>query len=118
MNLNLFNEQVYFCFRNVAFFIGAPLAVLLALTVWDEDVLKVEHVLTAIALFSGVITICQGFIPDEVCCFQCFKSCRMFNVHAFSSTDIIFSSYQVIFIYFLYIFIIISCSERPLPRNH
>lgn len=53
-------------FRNVAFFVGALLAVLLALTVWDEDVLKVEHVLTVITLFTVIITVCQGFIPDEV----------------------------------------------------
>ena len=30
--------------RNVAFISGSVLAVLLILTVWDEDVLNVEHV--------------------------------------------------------------------------
>ena len=30
--------------RNVAFICGSVLAVLLLLTVWDEDVLNVEHV--------------------------------------------------------------------------
>nr|CAB3224237.1 autophagy-related protein 9A [Phallusia mammillata] len=51
--------------KNVAFFVGSLLAVLLTLTVWDEDVLKVEHVLTAITLFTIVVTICKSFIPDE-----------------------------------------------------
>nr|XP_018666906.1 autophagy-related protein 9A [Ciona intestinalis] len=51
--------------KNVAFFVGSLLAVLLVLTVWDEDVLKVEHVLTALTIFSIIITICKSFIPDE-----------------------------------------------------
>lgn len=35
--------------RNIAFICGSVLAVLLLLTVWDEDVLNVEHV--SIGLF-------------------------------------------------------------------
>ncbi|XP_030065880.1 autophagy-related protein 9A isoform X2 [Microcaecilia unicolor] len=51
--------------KNVAFFAGSILAVLIALTVYDEDVLAVEHVLTMITLLGLGITICRSFIPDQ-----------------------------------------------------
>lgn len=37
-------------YRNVAFFAGSVLAVLVVLTVIDEDVLAVEHVLTTMTV--------------------------------------------------------------------
>lgn len=43
--------------KNVAFFSGSVLAVLIALTVYDEDVLTVQHILTAITVLGVVITI-------------------------------------------------------------
>nr|XP_033800764.1 autophagy-related protein 9A isoform X2 [Geotrypetes seraphini] len=51
--------------KNIAFFAGSILAVLIALTVYDEDVLAVEHVLTMVTLLGVGITICRSFIPDQ-----------------------------------------------------
>lgn len=45
--------------KNVAFFAGSLLAVLIALTIYDEDVLAVEHVLSSITLLGVCITICR-----------------------------------------------------------
>ncbi|NXA43481.1 ATG9A protein, partial [Eudromia elegans] len=42
--------------KNVGFFAGSLLAVLIALTVYDEDVLTVQHILTAITLLGLVVT--------------------------------------------------------------
>jgi autophagy-related protein 9 len=43
------------CCRNVAFVAGACLAVLLILSIYDEDVITVEHVLTAITVLGAVV---------------------------------------------------------------
>lgn len=43
--------------KNIAFFSGSVLAVLIALTVYDEDVLTVQHILTAITVLGIVITV-------------------------------------------------------------
>ncbi|MBN3273927.1 ATG9A protein, partial [Polyodon spathula] len=51
--------------KNVAFFAGSILAVLISLTIYDEDVLAVEHVLTTITLLGVCVTICRSFIPDK-----------------------------------------------------
>ncbi|TRY59078.1 hypothetical protein DNTS_008393 [Danionella cerebrum] len=51
--------------KNVAFFAGSILAVLIALTIYDEDVLAVEHVLTSITLLGVCVTVCRSFIPDQ-----------------------------------------------------
>ena len=51
--------------RNVYFMSGAVLAVLVALTMYDEDVLAVEHVLTIMTGLGVVIAVCRVFIPDE-----------------------------------------------------
>uniref|UniRef100_A0A674MMZ4 Autophagy-related protein 9 n=1 Tax=Takifugu rubripes TaxID=31033 RepID=A0A674MMZ4_TAKRU len=51
--------------KNLAFFAGSLLAVLIALTIYDEDVLAVEHVLTSITLLGVCITVCRSFIPDK-----------------------------------------------------
>lgn len=51
--------------KNVAFFAGSILAVLIALTIYDEDVLAVEHVLSSITLLGVCITVCRSFIPDK-----------------------------------------------------
>ncbi|XP_043550346.1 autophagy-related protein 9A [Chiloscyllium plagiosum] len=51
--------------KNVAFFAGSILAVLITLTVYDEDVLAVEHVLTTITLLGLCVTVCRCFIPDK-----------------------------------------------------
>lgn len=51
--------------RNVAFFAGSVLAVLLLLSVYDEDVITVEHVLSAITVLGVVVALCRAVIPDE-----------------------------------------------------
>uniref|UniRef100_A0AAY4B157 Autophagy-related protein 9 n=1 Tax=Denticeps clupeoides TaxID=299321 RepID=A0AAY4B157_9TELE len=51
--------------KNVAFFAGSILAVLIALTIYDEDVLSVEHVLSSITLLGVCITVCRSFIPEK-----------------------------------------------------
>lgn len=50
--------------KNIAFFAGSLLAVLIALTIYDEDVLAVEHVLSSITLLGVCITVCRYcFMP-------------------------------------------------------
>ncbi|KAM9306017.1 autophagy-related protein 9A [Gastrophryne carolinensis] len=51
--------------KHFAFLAGSVLAVLIALTVYDEDVLAVEHVLSTVTLLGVVVTICRSFIPEE-----------------------------------------------------
>ena len=41
-------------FRNIAFFAGSILAVLVILVVYDEDVLTVEHVLTTTTILGNI----------------------------------------------------------------
>lgn len=45
--------------KNVGFFAGSILAVLIALTVYDEDVLTVQHILTTITLLGLVVTVAR-----------------------------------------------------------
>lgn len=51
--------------RNLAFLAGAILAVLIILTVYDEDVITVEHVLTIMtllgAIVAGIPLFCSAF---------------------------------------------------------
>lgn len=52
--------------KNLAFFAGSLLAVLIALTIYDEDVLAVEHVLTSITLLGVCITVCRYHFMSSV----------------------------------------------------
>ncbi|KAK7479311.1 hypothetical protein BaRGS_00029481 [Batillaria attramentaria] len=64
--LNIFTTPLVVIFaKNVMFFAGAILAVLVCLTIVDEDVLNVEHVLTIITVCGLIMTVCKGLIPDE-----------------------------------------------------
>nr|XP_060638781.1 autophagy-related protein 9B isoform X1 [Anolis sagrei ordinatus]XP_060638782.1 autophagy-related protein 9B isoform X1 [Anolis sagrei ordinatus] len=69
--------------KNVAFFAGSILAVLIALTVYDEDVLTVQHILTAITLLGLVVTVARSFIPDEhmVWCPEQLLQCVLAHIH-------------------------------------
>ncbi|XP_022669570.1 autophagy-related protein 9A-like isoform X1 [Varroa destructor] len=51
--------------KNIVFFAASPWVVLVALTIWDEDFLAVEHIVTAIAILSMILAICRSAIPDE-----------------------------------------------------
>ncbi|XP_028282675.1 autophagy-related protein 9B [Parambassis ranga] len=69
--------------KNMAFFSGSVLAVLIALTVYDEDVLTVQHILTAITVLGVVITLSRSFIPDEhmVWCPEQLLQCVLAHIH-------------------------------------
>lgn len=69
--------------KNIAFFSGSVLAVLIALTVYDEDVLTVQHILTLITVLGVVITITRSFIPDEhmVWCPEQLLQCMLAHIH-------------------------------------
>ena len=51
--------------KNVAFICGSVLAVAILLTVWDEDVLNVEHLLTVMTVLGAAVAGARVFIPDE-----------------------------------------------------
>ncbi|KAM4874716.1 autophagy-related protein 9B isoform 1-T2 [Thomomys bottae] len=51
--------------RQLVFFASALFAALLVLTVYDEDVLAVEHVLTTMTALGVVATVARSFIPEE-----------------------------------------------------
>uniref|UniRef100_A0A8C0WB22 Autophagy-related protein 9 n=1 Tax=Castor canadensis TaxID=51338 RepID=A0A8C0WB22_CASCN len=53
--------------RQLVFFAGALFAALLVLTVYDEDVLAVEHVLTTMTALGVLATVARSFIPEEQC---------------------------------------------------
>ena len=66
-------------FRNLAFFAGALLSVLVCLSLFDQDVLKADYVIAIMAGLGLFIKGCSTFIPDEVCfCLRCLDS---FNLH-------------------------------------
>lgn len=54
------------CAKFLLFTFGAVFSVLVVLTIWDEDVLNVEHVLTIISISGAVAGIARSLIPDEV----------------------------------------------------
>ncbi|XP_004458326.2 autophagy-related protein 9B [Dasypus novemcinctus] len=51
--------------RQLVFFAGAPFAALLVLTIYDEDVLTVQHVLTAMTALGVTATAARSFLPEE-----------------------------------------------------
>ncbi|XP_075406901.1 autophagy-related protein 9B [Tenrec ecaudatus] len=51
--------------RQAVFYAGALFAALLVLTVYDEDVLAVEHVLAAMTALGVVATVARSFLPEE-----------------------------------------------------
>jgi len=48
------------------FIFGAIFAVLVGLTIWDEDVINVEHVFTIMTLSGAIAGLARSLIPDEV----------------------------------------------------
>lgn len=51
--------------KNIAFFAGSMLAVMLALSFYDQDVLTAEHAISFMASLGIIIKVCTGLIPDE-----------------------------------------------------
>ncbi|XP_074602936.1 autophagy-related protein 9 [Brevipalpus obovatus] len=52
--------------KNVMFVAGAVLAVLVLLTIYDEDVIAVEHIITIMAGLGLVVAGARGFIRSDV----------------------------------------------------
>ncbi|XP_075436556.1 autophagy-related protein 9A-like [Ascaphus truei] len=69
--------------KNLGFFAGSLLAVLIALTVYDEDVLTVQHILTTITVLGVLVTVARSFIPDEhmVWCPEQLLQCVLAHIH-------------------------------------
>lgn len=63
--------------KNIAFFSGSVLAVLIALTVYDEDVLTVQHILTAITVLGVVITIARWVVRAGIFLQGLISLCRL-----------------------------------------
>ncbi|XP_034239264.1 autophagy-related protein 9A [Thrips palmi] len=69
--------------KNVLFVAGAFLAVLVLLSVIDEDTLTVEHVITIITCLTAVVAACRALIPDEniVWCPETLMTAVLAHVH-------------------------------------
>lgn len=67
------SKFIVVCAKFVLFTFGAVFAVLVVLTVYDEDVLNVEHVLTVISITGAVAGVARSLIPEEVFFFCVFK---------------------------------------------
>ena len=69
--------------KNVMFVAGAFLAVLVLLSVVDEDTLTVEHVLTIITCLTALVAACRALIPDEnvVWCPETLMTAVLAHVH-------------------------------------
>ncbi len=75
--------------RFFAFMAGSVVAVFVALSVWDEDVLNVEHVLTIITVMGSIIAVCRVFLPDEnmVFCPEKTLTAVIAHIHYFPMDD-------------------------------
>uniref|UniRef100_A0A6B2EAH5 Autophagy-related protein 9 n=1 Tax=Phlebotomus kandelakii TaxID=1109342 RepID=A0A6B2EAH5_9DIPT len=51
--------------QNVVFICGGILSVFILLTIYDEDVMQVQHVLTIMSIFTAIVVIFRVFIPEE-----------------------------------------------------
>ncbi|XP_068200182.1 autophagy-related protein 9A [Palaemon carinicauda] len=64
--MNIFSSPVMAILaRHMSFILGALVAVIAGLSLWDEDVILVEHVITLGSVFAIGVGICKVFIPDE-----------------------------------------------------
>ena len=64
--MELFVSPMYVVIaQNVQFVTGSLCGVLMLLTVWDEDVLAVDHVITYMTALGVIAAACRVFIPDE-----------------------------------------------------
>ncbi|XP_018561367.1 autophagy-related protein 9A [Anoplophora glabripennis] len=51
--------------QHIGFICGSLLAILLLFTVYDGDVIVVEHFITLMTVLGGTIAICRGVVPEE-----------------------------------------------------
>ncbi|XP_044727484.1 autophagy-related protein 9A [Chrysoperla carnea] len=71
--------------RNIGFICGSILAVLVLLTIYDEDVLSVEHVIMLMTALGAILGACSSLIPDEnlVRCPETLLKSVLAHVHYF-----------------------------------
>lgn len=64
--LSAFNSPIVTIIaQHIGFLCGAIFAVIVALTLYDEDVIAVENLLTLMTGLGATIAICRGIIPEE-----------------------------------------------------
>ncbi|GMS80172.1 hypothetical protein PENTCL1PPCAC_2347, partial [Pristionchus entomophagus] len=56
--------------RKISFMAAAIFVILTGLSVWDEDVLQIEHMLTVITVCGVIAVACRSIIPDENLVYQ------------------------------------------------
>ncbi|KAG5882034.1 hypothetical protein JTB14_003432 [Gonioctena quinquepunctata] len=69
--------------QHIGFLSGSLFTVLIALTIYDEDVIGVEHVITLMTALGGLTAICKGIIPDEttIWCPEQLLQCVVLHAH-------------------------------------
>ena len=66
--------------RHVAFVAGGLFAVLVTLTVIQEQLLSAPHMLVAIGALGLVATVCRLLLPEEVCDLWVNTACYVVGV--------------------------------------
>ncbi|KAF8386815.1 atg-9, partial [Pristionchus pacificus] len=56
--------------RKISFMAAAIFVILTGLSVWDEDVVQIEHMLTVITVCGMIALACRSIIPDENLVYQ------------------------------------------------
>ncbi|XP_059490836.1 autophagy-related protein 9A [Neocloeon triangulifer] len=74
--------------ENIGFVAGSIVAVFVVLTVYDEDVITIEHVLTIVSVCGVVYAICRASIPDQnmVWCPEKLMTTVLAHVHYLPDT--------------------------------
>ncbi|CAF3419510.1 unnamed protein product [Rotaria sp. Silwood1] len=81
------NHSIVETAKFVSFTAGAILAVLILLTIYDEDVLNVEHMLTLMTGLGVVLGICRSLIPDENTVFDPEQMLQLVLAHVHYQPD-------------------------------
>ena len=77
------NPSLIVVAEHFSFIFGAILAVMISLTVYDEDVLKIEHALTVIGGLTAVVGVLRTMIPkdDEIICPNTYMKLLIQQIH-------------------------------------
>ncbi|XP_056630405.1 autophagy-related protein 9A [Diorhabda sublineata] len=69
--------------QYVGFMCGSLFTVIVALTIYDEDVIAVEHVLSIMTALGAITAICRSLIPDErtIWCPEQLLECVVMHTH-------------------------------------
>ncbi|CAG9854013.1 unnamed protein product [Phyllotreta striolata] len=82
--LQAFNSPILTILAQyVGFICGSLFTVLVALTIYDEDVIAVESILTIMTVLGGLTALCRSFIPEEttVWCPEQLLECVVLHTH-------------------------------------